>query len=292
MKIKNKVIFILLILIIIVIAIFLFFKKQSSSDVLVSSITNTENLNTINKLEDTADEKTNIMTNEIIPTEIIVEDKNIQETETKNDTKKDSNTASNISNDSNKSSSSNNTVSTKDDTTSNNSSQASPTKPIKPEVVEDKKDVENTNEKDNQNTISKDDSTQDTQDTPIKEDNSRPDLAYTTYRQTNTANVQEIINILNSEIAKDTDLVDFGSKAIKGNKADAYSKTTCFTYLFVDDINKGKVQGNYTSFPQRVKNNVGSFGTYYVYAEDEYAYDSRGLNPKWSQTLVWIYVEF
>jgi hypothetical protein len=60
----------------------------------------------------------------------------------------------------------------------------------------------------------------------------------------------------------------------------------------VKDITKGKVTGNYQKFTERVRNTVGSFGTYYVYAEDEYTYDGQGLNPKWSQTLVWIYVRF
>ena len=58
------------------------------------------------------------------------------------------------------------------------------------------------------------------------------------------------------------------------------------------DITKGKVTGNYQKFTERVRNTVGSFGTYYVYAEDEYTYNGQGLNPQWSQTLVWIYVRF
>lgn len=123
-------------------------------------------------------------------------------------------------------------------------------------------------------------------------DDSRPELANTTYRKGNTSIVREIINILKSEINNDKELVEYGSTALQGNKADAYNKTSAFTYLFVKDINRGKVSGNYISFPDRVKNNVGAFGNYFVYAEDEYVYDGRGLNPKWSQTLVWIYVTF
>ena len=119
-----------------------------------------------------------------------------------------------------------------------------------------------------------------------------PELAYTTYRKVNTSVVPEIIKILQDEIAKDKELIDFGTKAVAGNKADAYKNTTGFTYMFVNDVQKGKVKGNYTSFPVRVRNNVGAFGTYYVYAEDEYAYDGNGTNPKWSQTLVWIWVSF
>ncbi len=119
-----------------------------------------------------------------------------------------------------------------------------------------------------------------------------PELAYTTYRKVNTSVVPEIIKILQDEIAKYKELVDFGTKAVAGNKADAYKNTTEFTYMFVNDVQKGKVKGNYTSFPVRVRNNVGAFGTYYVYAEDEYAYDGNGTNPKWSQTLVWIWVSF
>lgn len=123
-------------------------------------------------------------------------------------------------------------------------------------------------------------------------ESARPDLAYSTYRVTNTSIVPEIIKILNDEISKESDLVNFGSKAVKGNKKDAYAKTTGFTYQFVSDIEKGKVSGNYVSFPQRVRNNVGAFGNYNVYAEDEFTYNAQGLNPKWSQTLVWIYITF
>ena len=120
----------------------------------------------------------------------------------------------------------------------------------------------------------------------------KPELANSTYTRPNDAIVAEVIKILNDEISKDSELVDFGNKAVKGNKKDAYAKTTGFTYLFVNDINKGKVAGNYVSFPQRVRNNIGAFGNYNVYAEDEYTYDGRGLNPAWCQTLVWIYITF
>lgn len=120
----------------------------------------------------------------------------------------------------------------------------------------------------------------------------RPELAYSTYRITNTSIVPEIIKILNDEISKESDLVAFGSKALRGNKKDAYAKTTGFTYQFVSNIEKGKVSGNYTTFPQRVRNNVGAFGNYNVYAEDEFTYNGEGLNPKWCQTLVWIYITF
>ena len=145
-----------------------------------------------------------------------------------------------------------------------------------------------------QETLKKETSTQTTQkvEETKKEDNSKPELANTTFRKVNNSIVQEVINILDNEISKDEELVKFGSKALVGNKTDAYNKTSAFTYLFVKDIEKGKVAGNYESFPQRVRNNVGAFGKYYVYAEDEYTYDSRGLNPRWSQTLVWIYVTF
>lgn len=108
----------------------------------------------------------------------------------------------------------------------------------------------------------------------------------------NTSILSEIIDIINSEIAKDEELVAYGSKAMRGNKTNAYKQTSCFTYLIVHDIMKGKVVGNYTTFTERVRNNVGAFGNYYVYAEDEYTYNSKGENPRWSQTLVWIYVTF
>jgi len=122
--------------------------------------------------------------------------------------------------------------------------------------------------------------------------NSTNALANTTYRKVNTSILSEIIDIINSEIAKDEELVAYGSKAMRGNKANAYKQTSCFTYLIVHDIMKGKVVGNYTTFTERVRNNVGAFGNYYVYAEDEYTYNSKGEDPRWSQTLVWIYVTF
>ncbi|MCI8344577.1 MAG: hypothetical protein HFJ42_01105 [Clostridia bacterium] len=149
----------------------------------------------------------------------------------------------------------------------------------------------NTNKSNNNQTIN-------TPSTPKEEkpttstETAKPELAYSTYRVTNNDIVPEVIKILNDEISKDSELVAFGSKAIKGNKKDAYAKTSGFTYLWVKDIEKGKVSGNYTTFTQRVKNVVGGFGNYNVYAEDEFTYNGQGLNPKWSQTLVWIYLTF
>ena len=122
--------------------------------------------------------------------------------------------------------------------------------------------------------------------TPTK--NAKPELAYSTYRKTNNDIIPEVIKILNDEISKDSELVAFGSKAVKGNKADALAKTSGFTYLWVD-IETGKVSKKFT---ERVRNVVGGFGNYNVYAEDEFTYNAQGLNPKWSQTLVWIYLTF
>lgn len=127
---------------------------------------------------------------------------------------------------------------------------------------------------------------------PKKEENNNASLANTTYKKTNTEILPEIKRILEDEIKKDKELVDFGTKVIITNKSNAYSNTTGFTYMFVNKIEKGKVPGNYVKFEQRVRNNVGAFGKYYIYAEDEYVYNSEGKNPKWSQTLVWIYVRF
>lgn len=118
--------------------------------------------------------------------------------------------------------------------------------------------------------------------------NAKPELAYSTYRVTNNTIVPEVIKILNDEISKDSELVAFGSKAVKGNKADALARTSGFTYLWVD-IETGKVSKKFT---ERIRNVVGGFGNYNVYAEDEFTYNAQGLNPKWSQTLVWIYLTF
>ncbi len=125
-----------------------------------------------------------------------------------------------------------------------------------------------------------------------KKEENNASLANTTYRKTNTEVLPEIKKILEDEIRKDKELVDFGTTVVTTNKSNAYNNTTGFTYMFVNQIEKGKVEGNYVKFEQRVKNNVGAFGKYYIYAEDEFVYNSEGKNPKWSQTLVWIYVRF
>ena len=62
--------------------------------------------------------------------------------------------------------------------------------------------------------------------------------------------------------------------------------------MLIADPAKGKVEGNYAKFPERVRNTYGALGNYYIYAEDEYTYNGQGLNPKLAQTLVWIYVSF
>ena len=117
-------------------------------------------------------------------------------------------------------------------------------------------------------------------------------LANTRYTKVNTEVIPTIINILNDEISKNEKLKKYGSKAIKAKKEDIGGNTSGFTYMFVKDITKGKVPGNYTVFEQRIRNTVGAYGKYYVYAEDEYVYDSKGINSYWSQTLVWIYITF
>lgn len=147
------------------------------------------------------------------------------------------------------------------------------------EKIDTKENIEENEKKDEENT-------------KTKEDFSHPELAYKAYRVTNNDILPEIISLLTGEISKDQELVNFGCKVVSTSKENAYNNTDGFTYLFVKDITKGKVTGNYQKFTERVRNTVGSFGTYYVYAEDEYTYDGQGLNPKWSQTLVWIYVRF
>ena len=119
-----------------------------------------------------------------------------------------------------------------------------------------------------------------------KEEDKNTSLANTTYRKVNTEVLPEIKKLLEDEIKKEKELVDFGTTVITTNKSNA------FTYMFVNEIEKGKTEGNYVKFEQRVKNTVGAFGKYYIYAEDEFVYNSEGKNPKWSQTLVWIYVRF
>lgn len=162
------------------------------------------------------------------------------------------------------------------------------------EKTEEKKNttINNENEKIDTKENIEENEKKDEENIKTKEDFSHPELAYKTYRATNNDILPEIISLLTGEISKDQELVNFGCKVVSTSKENAYNNTDGFTYLFVKDITKGKVTGNYQKFTERVRNTVGSFGTYYVYAEDEYTYDGQGLNPKWSQTLVWIYVRF
>lgn len=162
------------------------------------------------------------------------------------------------------------------------------------EKTEEKKDttINNKNEKIDTKENIEENEKKDEENIKTKEDFSHPELAYKTYRATNNDILPEIISLLTGEISKDQELVNFGCKVVSTSKENAYNNTDGFTYLFVKDITKGKVTGNYQKFTERVRNTVGSFGTYYVYAEDEYTYNGQGLNPQWSQTLVWIYVRF
>ncbi len=152
-------------------------------------------------------------------------------------------------------------------------------------------EIKNNNNQSTQKDV-QENKTQTTENVKTESNKKNEKLANTTYTKVNTQVVPEIIKILEDEIRKHPELVEYGTKAMAGNKSEAYKNTHGFTYLFVKDIEKGKISGNYVTFAQRVRNNVGAFGTYCVYAEDEYVYDSKGLKPRWSQTLVWIYIKF
>lgn len=282
---KNIILFILFFIILIgaIIIICINFKESTNDKVLEVSFVNTEDSSFSNILENAVTEVANDIiendTNEnTIENNIVTEVVSTISTSTGNNIKPNSN---------------NNTISknipsvttpqtstTKDDNKTNTKVDTESKLAKSENVINNNQNTSSTTPKD---TTKKDNTTTNV---------GNPELAYSTYRKTNTAVIPEIINILNSEIAKDKELVDFGSKAVSTNKSNAYNNTNGFTYLFVKDITKGKVAGNYKAFPERVRNTVGAFGTYYVYAEDEYTYDARGLNPKWSQTLVWIYVKF
>lgn len=264
---KKKLIIISSIMVILLIAsIFISrnLKDDSKNIYFETSQTNIVNSNSLNIIEN---ELVNDITNDTITDTINVVSPSAQTTISKN--VNDSNDTKNVSKNV-----STNKTDTKEEVKTN----------TKDTLVTETKPTQNTN---NQPT---NDKKEEKPTTPTQ--TPRPELAYSTYRVTNTAIVPEIIKILNDEISKDNELISLGTKAVKGNKKDAYAKTSGFTYLFVSDIEKGKVSGNYVSFPQRVRNNVGSFGNYNVYAEDEFTYNGQGLNPKWSQTLVWIYITF
>lgn len=186
----------------------------------------------------------------------------------------------------------NNTETTKEN--SNNIQEPATSQEKTEDKTEEKKNttINNENEKIDTKENIEENEKKDEENTKTKEDFSHPELAYKTYRVTNNYILPEIISLLTGEISKDQELVNFGCKVVSTSKENAYNNTEEFTYLFVKDITKGKVTGNYQKFTERVRNTVGSFGTYYVYAEDEYTYNGQGLNPQWSQTLVWIYVRF
>ena len=152
------------------------------------------------------------------------------------------------------------------------------------------KSQENAAPKDEQKTAQPKKKIENEKNTISKQENKKE--TNTRYTKVNTEVIPTIINILNDEISKNEKLKKYGSKAIKAKKEDIGGNTSGFTYMFVKDITKGKVPGNYTVFEQRIRNTVGAYGKYYVYAEDEYVYDSKGSNSYWSQTLVWIYITF
>lgn len=263
---KNKkicivVIVILVLLILLVLGMKYYKFKNSSTEVLGYNNTVNEeiqNNNTI-QIDNTLDESNSVVDNNIVKTA-----SSNNEDETKNENTNDN---------------------TKNKEVNENPKQTS-TKSEQPKV---ETTVENkTPTKTNGNT---EDKKQDSGSNTNKQQGN-PALSNTKYTETNTEVIPEIINILNDEIAKDEQLTKYGSKAVKGNKQDAYKNTTGFTYRFVKDIDKGKVKGNYAIFEQRVRNIVGAFGSYWVYAEDEYVYDAKGIAPHWSQTLVWIYITF
>lgn len=121
--------------------------------------------------------------------------------------------------------------------------------------------------------------------------------AESVYYEENTEVINEVISILNKRISKNENFKkaydDIGviTKAVSASRNDVMNNTSGFTYMFVKDITKGKVPGNYIVFDERVTNKLKISGTYYVYAEDEYTYDSKGINSYWSQTLVYIYIK-
>lgn len=125
--------------------------------------------------------------------------------------------------------------------------------------------------------------------------NEKSNLANTSYTKVNNIVINEVINILNGEIAKNKEFKNsyekYGieTKALSTTKENATKNTSAFTYMFVKDIKKGKIEGNYILFKERVMNQVKAFGFYYVYAEDEFVYDSKGEKAYWSQTLCYVY---
>ncbi len=276
MKKKLLIIFSMIVIILLITSIFICMNlKNNNTHITFETLqTNTIDSNSLNVIENIENEIVNNITNETI-----VEIANV-------DTPMSEPTTSQSTNSSNGKIATQNTTiiktSTKEETKSNTSTQTN---------TNTNKTNETTKETPNKiNNIQ----TVNTPSTPKEEkptvttENTKPELAYSTYRVVNNDIVPEVIKILNDEISKDSELVAFGSKAVKGNATDAHSKTSGFTYLWID-VETGKVSKKFT---ERVRNVVGGFGNYNVYAEDEFTYNGQGLNPKWCQTLVWIYLTF
>lgn len=293
---KRKVIIYVIIVLIIaiggggVLAIKWLNKREQGTN---SNIDNTS----INQLEDNTVE--NNLQNEIQIAQIEDDENNTLNS----DTNKDENTQSEIKNTNENEKNiqnSNNSTNEKDKNVTSKTEEERPsivqsnTQTEKPKAQDNQTTTNSPKKEDNQTTTNnfKREDNQTTTENQKKENDSNPSLANTTYRVVNTEILPEIKKILEDEISKDKELVDFGTIVVSTNKSNAYANTSPFTYMFVNQIEKGKVAGNYQKFEQRVRNNVGAFGKYYIYAEDEYVYNGEGKNPKWSQTLVWIYVTF
>lgn len=89
---------------------------------------------------------------------------------------------------------------------------------------------------------------------PSEDDNEKGNstLANTSYTKINNEVINEVINILNNEIAKNSELSNslskYGieTKAISTTKSKAEQNTSSFTYMFVKDITKGKAYWSQT----------------------------------------------
>jgi hypothetical protein len=276
MKRKAVIIIILVIFILILGGCFAAIKLLSKDDKKLNKNTLENNLFELDNIESKIieNENSNIELNNVL----------ISETEDVNNIKKEENTEEKAENKGQNTNISSN-ISKNKDTNNTQSIEATKVENKSEEVANNtsKEETKKENIESSNNTVNEN---------VEKEENSNSSLANATYRVTNTEVLTEIKSILENEISKDKDLVEFGTKVVTSSKSNAYANATGFTYMLVDKVENGKVEGNYQKFEQRVKNNVGAFGTYYIYAEDEFTYNSQGLNPKWSQTLVWIYVKF
>lgn len=140
-------------------------------------------------------------------------------------------------------------------------------------IEEPKKD--NTQANNNQENSNKEENKQEEteqENTEVKEETTNPSLANTHFTKYNAEKTAHAVSYLNSKIQKEADYDEYGGKAI------AVTTKPCknwFSYSYDEKLNSLVITGS----------------TLKVYIEDEYRYDSRGINYYLYDTKAYIYTE-